>query len=55
METVIREIGIEKGVMRKRIFFIHPNKENVLKNAQSHFTKEQKKTAKLNHKNKYNK
>lgn len=43
-------IGSENGVERKKINLINPKKENVLAKAQSYYSKEGKKIAKLNHK-----
>lgn len=46
-------IGIENGVERKKINLINPKKENALAKAQSYYSKEEKKVAKLNYKNNY--
>jgi len=47
----IEILGTEKGIERKKINLINPKKENVLKKAQSYFSIDEKKIAKLNHKN----
>ena len=50
MQTTIVKLGMENGIERKKISFVYPNEGNILANAQSHFTKEEKKLARLNHK-----
>ena len=44
------KLGIINGVERKKITFTNPTGINIMKNAQSHFTKDQKKEARLSHK-----
>lgn len=41
----------ENGIQRKRISFVNPPKENTMAIAHKYFTKNEKKIAKLNHKN----
>ena len=52
MKTIVEIIGEENGLKRKKISFIYPSEGNIMAKAQSYFTKEEKKIAKLNHKNK---
>ena len=49
--TEIVSLGMENGIERKKISFINPSGINAMKDAQSHFTKDEKKVAKINHKN----
>ena len=54
--VLVEKIGTEvyegKPYEKKRISLINPKKDNVLAKAQSYYTKEEKKEAKLNYKNK---
>jgi|TARA_B110000977_G_C10731372_1_gene359182 hypothetical protein len=53
MEIIAVEyLGKENGLERKKISLTNPKARNVMADAQNYFTKEEKKQAKLNHKNK---
>ena len=53
--TVIEEIGRrDNGSLIKRILLINDDKTNYLTKAQSYFTRDQKKAAKLSYKNSKN-
>ena len=49
--TTVEKLGTENGVERKKISLTNPKAENVMAKAQSYYTRDEKKQAKLNHKN----
>ena len=52
METIaVEHLGKENGIERKKISLTNPPARNVMADAHSNFTKEEKKQAKSNHKN----
>tara|TARA_R110002153_G_scaffold528_1_gene2550 strand:+ start:147 stop:308 length:162 start_codon:yes stop_codon:yes gene_type:complete len=53
MEVItVEKLGTENGIERKKISLTNPKAENVMAKAHSYYTKDEKKEAKSNYKNK---
>ena len=50
--TTVENLGKENGVERKKISLTNPRAENVMAKAHLYYTKDEKKEAKSNYKNK---